>query len=310
MKKQTNFWSRFITYQSERFPIVGHGLMITAFTFSAISYSRISRGMEGFIDLHDFLIGIFTAFTLFLLLRIFDEFKDQKEDAKYRPYLPVPRGLVSLEELKRLGYLIATIQVGIIILFQPKMLSLYLLVIGYMLLMSVEFFVPKWLKKKQLIYITSHMLIVPLIDLYSSGLDWRQGSSGGFHFGIIWFMLVSYINGLVIEFGRKIRVPATEEEGVVSYSKMYGTRTAAIIWLILLISTALLAIGAANFAGYGYLSLFITMTCCVFCAIPALLFIKNPTKKMSINISHAASIWTGLMYLSLGAIPMIKNMLL
>jgi 4-hydroxybenzoate polyprenyltransferase len=157
------FVSRFLIYQKERFPFIAHGLMISAFTFSAVSYSRICRGESGFISWSDLIIGIFATITLFFLVRIFDEFKDQADDAKYRKYLPVPRGLISLKELKIIGLIVAVIQVSTIAIFQTEMLYLYLLVLVYLMLMGVEFFVPEWLKKRHLIYITSHMVIIPLI---------------------------------------------------------------------------------------------------------------------------------------------------
>ena len=40
------------------------------------------------------------TFLQFLMVRIVDEFKDYEEDCKYRPYRPVPRGLIKLKELK------------------------------------------------------------------------------------------------------------------------------------------------------------------------------------------------------------------
>jgi 4-hydroxybenzoate polyprenyltransferase len=282
--------------------------MITAFTFSAISYSRICRAAEGFIGLQDFLIGIFTCFSYFLLLRIFDEFKDQEEDALYRTYLPVPRGLVTLTELKYLGFIIAAIQLSIILLFQVEMLGLYVIIMVYLLLMAKEFFVPQWLKKRQIAYITSHMMIIPLIDLYSSGLDWEIGGHNS-HFGIAWFMLVSFINGLVLEIGRKIRTKESEEEGVVSYTKLYGTNKAIWIWLGLITATLISVMGAMVYAGYGLKPMMIIPCIYVLCIAPAISFKLKPTIKKSKLIEIASGIWTVLMYLSLGAIPMIKNLI-
>ena len=306
MENSQALYKRLNTYQKERFPILAHGLMITAFTFSAISYSRICRGVEGFISMKDFLIGILTTFTLFLLVRIFDEFKDQEEDAKYRIYLPVPRGLVTLNELKTVGCVVALTQISILAFFQTKMLFLWGVVLAYLLLMSKEFFVADWLKKRQIIYITSHMMIIPLIDLYSSGLDWLLGNDK-LHAGVAWFMAVSFVNGIVLEFGRKIRTTESEEEGVVSYTKLYGTKKAVVIWLGLLFTTMLLAIGAASYAGYGNLAIVILLSFFAICSAPGFAFIINPTIKKSKYIEYASGIWTALMYLSLGAIPMLKT---
>ena len=126
MEQNTHsFFVRFYIYQKERFPFVGYIILIGVFTFSAISYSRICRGENGFIDWKHYLIGIITTFTLFFLVRIFDEFKDKEEDAKYRKYLPVPRGLISLKELRWVGILVALIQLFLILFFQKEMILLY-----------------------------------------------------------------------------------------------------------------------------------------------------------------------------------------
>ncbi|MDQ6763693.1 MAG: hypothetical protein M3015_13830, partial [Bacteroidota bacterium] len=99
-ENSSSFFTRFYAYQKERFPFLAHGLLVASFSFSAISYSRICRGASGFVSASTFLMGIFITITLFFLVRIFDEFKDAEDDAKYRSELPVPRGLVSLHELK------------------------------------------------------------------------------------------------------------------------------------------------------------------------------------------------------------------
>ncbi len=300
-----SFLARFWIYQKERFPFIAHGLLIAAFTFSAVSYSRICRGQEGFIHWQDYAIGVFATVTLFFLVRIFDEFKDKDDDAKYRTYLPVPRGLISLKELKYIGIVVGVLQIAMIAILQPRMLYLYLLVIGYLMLMGVEFFVPNWLKKRQILYITSHMVIIPLIDIYASGLDWLLGDDSP-HWGLAWFFAVSYMNGLVLEFGRKLRTPETEEEGVVSYTGLYGTSGGTRIWIGLMFVTMLLAMGASHYAGFGDMSYVILSIIFVVCALPGFLFLKKPTKKLTKFMEYSSALWTILMYLSLGAIPMLK----
>ena len=118
--------------------------MIGAFSFSAVSYSRICRGAKGFIEMPVFIAGVFTTLSLFLLVRIFDEFKDHEDDIKYRKYLPVPRGLISLKELFYIGAVVVVLQVAVNLYF-PKMFLIYLVVIGYLCLMGKEFFIAEWL---------------------------------------------------------------------------------------------------------------------------------------------------------------------
>ena len=159
------FFRRFYIYQKERFPLLGHGLLVAAFSFSAISYSRICRGAEGFVDAKTFAVGVFTTISLFLLVRIFDEFKDAEDDARFRKELPVPRGLITFRELALTGILVAIAQILVNLIFFPKMLWIYAAVVGYLSLMGKEFFVAEWLKKHQFWYVTSHMFIIPLIDI-------------------------------------------------------------------------------------------------------------------------------------------------
>ncbi len=142
------FLKRFLIYQKERFPFVGYIFLVGAFSFSAISFSRICRGAEGFIELFPFLVCVYNTVTLFFLVRIFDEFKDHEEDMLYRKYLPVPRGIISLNELKWVGFIIAGSQIIINAIFFPTMLPLYFFVIGYLLLMGKEFFIGDLAEKK------------------------------------------------------------------------------------------------------------------------------------------------------------------
>lgn len=311
MKQQINkapFLIRFIQYQNERFPIIVHGLLISIFTFSAISYSRICRGAAGFISMKDFLVGIFATVSLFFLVRIFDEFKDREDDARFRSYLPVPRGLISLKELRNVGLVTAALQLIVLIWFQPRMLWLYMIVIGYLLLMGVEFFVPQWLKARQIIYVTSHMFIIPLVDVYSTGLDWGLEDATP-SLGLLFFFAVSYMNGLVLEFGRKIRAPHKEEEGVVSYTGMYGTKGGTMVWLGTLLVTLIISLIASGFAGYGILGYGILIGFFILCAIPAILFLQNHTESRSKMIEYASGLWTAAMYLTLGGVPMLNQLL-
>jgi len=117
------------------------------------------------------------------------------------------------------------------------------------------------------------------------------------------------MNGLALEFGRKIRTPESEEVGVVSYTGLYGTKRAVVYWLILLTATLLLAIGAMLYANYGMIGLVIVSIIYVLTTLPALSFIQKPTVKKSKLIELSSVIWTALMYLSLGGIPMLKAML-
>lgn len=300
-------WKRLYIYQKERFPLAGHGLLVTAFSFSAVAYSRICRGADGFVAWKTFLLGIFTTVSLFLLVRIFDEFKDAREDALYRKELPVPRGLVSLKELRNIGIIIVSLQILLNGIFFPEMLLLYGMALGYLLLMSREFFVADWLKRHQFWYVVSHMLIIPLIDIYASGLDWMlEGVSAPA--GLLFFFAVSFMSGIVLEIGRKIKAPEQESEGVLTYSAMLGPVKSVLLWLGTLTLSLVLSITAAIYAGYGITGTVVLSLIYVLCCIPALSYLKYKSPKSGKLVEGASAAWTIAMYLTLGGIPMIEKL--
>src|SRR5262249_2400864 len=111
-------------------------------------------------------------------------------------------------------------------------------------LMSKEFFVGEWLKRHPVIYLISHMVIIPLVDFYATACDWWPAGQSMPH-GLGWFVAASYSNGIVIEIGRKIRAPADEELGVNTYSAIWGPVTAVLAWLGAMLTTAICATLAA-----------------------------------------------------------------
>src|ERR1043166_1055778 len=105
--------NRWWIYQRERFPIFAHGPLIAAFSASAVSYSALLRGANAAPAAASYIVAFFVSLGSFVLLRIADEFKDAEEDARFRPYRPVPRGLVTLRELAQVGVGIACVQLAL-----------------------------------------------------------------------------------------------------------------------------------------------------------------------------------------------------
>lgn len=299
---------RLLTYMSERFPIFKHGIIIAIFTFSAIGYSRILSEETTFILWYQYLLGFLVVFNSFLLLRISDEFKDIEEDRKYRPYLPVPRGLVSLKELAILGIALIIINSLVIALFQIELVFIYAGIVLLLILMRYEFFIGHLLSRNRVIYTLSHMFIIPALDLYASALDWKLEGTG-FHNALLWFLTVSYLNGVVLEFGRKIESKNEEEQGVPTYSKIFGQKGAAVAWILAMLITLIFALFAANAASFSLIGLLLLIFFFLICAIPGLLFYRRPDQKNAKKIELFSGIWTALMYLHLGGFPIIYELL-
>ncbi len=302
-----SFLKRFLIYQKERFPLVQNSMFLAAFSFSAISYSRICRGEEGFVQMKLFVSAAITTITLFFLLRIADEFKDREEDAKYRPHLPVPRGLISFKELKIMAIITLVIQIIINVILTPKMLIWLLIPQFFFLLMLKEFFISKWLKKNWSIYVLSHMFFFPAIDIYSSGMDWYMEGPGYAPFGMFFFFLVSYMNGIVWEIGRKIKTKEEEEHN--SYTKLYGTRRAVWIWITSISVAYIFSLMAAYYVNFGWLGAFILSFIYLSSLVYGIIFLFHRTAKLSKLIEMASGSWGLFMYLTLGALPMLIQLL-
>jgi 4-hydroxybenzoate polyprenyltransferase len=296
--------ARWWIYQRERFPIFAHGPLIAAFSFSAVSFSSLLRGHVQLPTAGTALVAFCTAFLFFLQLRIADEFKDFEDDSRYRPYRPVPRGLVTLRELGAVAVGGALIQLGLALWLDPPLLLLLAVAWTYLALMSKEFFVSEWLKAHPITYLVSHMVIIPLVDLYATACDWLP-AAGLPPRGLIWFLVVSYFNGIVIEIGRKIRTPEDEEHGVDTYTALWGTRRAVFAWLGAMLVTAACAATAA-----ALIDFFLPVACILgilllTAAAIATAFLSRPARRRAKLIEAFSGIWTLLMYLSLGAVPLL-----
>jgi hypothetical protein len=236
------FW-RLYQYQRERFPLLATALLVGALTLASFSFARALRLQPGEVaaDPSWLLVGaaFFCVLGFFFQLRVADEFKDYPEDLAHRPYRPVPRGLVTLRELAVAAAIVAAGQASVALLLTPALLGPLLLVWAYMGLMRVEFFAPAWLKTHPLLYLLSHMVILPLIIFFITACDWLVARSSPPP-GLGWLLGLSFANGVVFELGRKIRTTQDEEPGVETYSALWGPERAVGVWLAAMTVAALI----------------------------------------------------------------------
>ncbi len=302
--------NRWWVYQRERFPLLGHAPLVAAFSFSAVAYSSLLRGEAALPPFSSWFVAFLTSLAFFLQLRIADEFKDFEDDSRYRPYRPVPRGLVMLRELGVVGGLLALMQLLLALWLHPPLIVFLVATWVYLGLMSREFFMRDWLKARPVTYLWTHMLIMPLIDLYATACDWLVASGTRFQSfavpdGLHWFLIVSFFNGIVIEIGRKVRAPQDEETGVETYSALWGRRRALVVWLGALLATACCAMLAAwqiDFVGPVVTVLLLLLSVAAFAAWHFLKHLKPGAGK---RFEYIAGAWTLCMYLSLGAAPLL-----
>lgn len=294
---------RFWTYQKERFPVFAHGLLIAAFSSCAVSYSALLTGGNT-PAWQAYLVAFVTCFLFFLQLRIADEFKDAEEDAQFRPYRPVPRGLVTLRELGAVFALAAAIQLALALWYFPALAIVLVIAWGYLTLMSVEFFARDWLKARPITYLWTHMFIMPIVDFYATACDWLPRGEKPV-LGLAFFLAASFCNGLLIEVGRKLRQPADEEKGVPTYSKLWGVRGGSWTWWIILVVTAGLGLASAALIGFFAVPA-IVFSLCVVLAFP----LTHRFRSNGLNgkaIENFTGLWTLALYLCLGLIPLLAR---
>lgn len=291
---------RFWIYQRERFPLAAHGPLIACFSFCALSYSAQLRGARP--GLAPVLVAFASCLCSFLHLRIADEFKDADEDRRFRPYRPVPRGLVKLRELGGIWFATAVLQAVLALALDVRLLGILLLTWAYLGLMTREFFVRAWLKARPVTYLWTHMLIMPLIDLYATSCDWVPAGTG-LPRGLFWFLAVSFFNGVTIELGRKLRAPADEERGVETYTFLWGRPRAVGVWLGALFTTAAVALLAAHRIGFLVPAAVLLAAVPVLALAAGLRFLREPVTVRARRLETLTGLWTMILYLTLGAAP-------
>ncbi len=292
---------RWWIYQRERFPVLKHGILVAVFSSAAVTYSAGVRQASP--RLGSLLVAFGVSFCFFLQLRLADEFKDYADDCRYRPYRPVPRGLIQRRELAGLGLLTLGLQLGLTWGLSGRLAIALLLVWLYLAAMSLEFGCRDWLKAHPVLYMLSHLGIVPAIALYGTACDWLVAGEG-VPPGVLWFVLASAANGAVIEFGRKIRAPADEEPGVETYSALWGRGRALALWWGALLLGAIAALAAAApRQAFGLVAL--VAGCGVALAGWGAWRGWRYPQKVAATVETLSAVWTLAIYLSLGLLPML-----
>lgn len=241
----------FKIYLDERFPARKNSFFVLMFTLSAYVYTGLLYnmkilGMTGNdpdripMPLHKVIPLFIIILMFFFQLRLTDEFKDYEEDLKYRPYRPVQQGIITLKTLRNIGIVTVIMQIISAFLINPKILVYMSFVWIYMFLMAKEFFIKEWLTKRIVIYALSHVVIMIFINLViikaAEFIMTAQGTPGlpdsiisKIYAGIVPFLMLGYLNGMVLEIGRKTRKSDEEEHGVETYSKLWGRKKAVYI---------------------------------------------------------------------------------
>ena len=330
----------FKIYLNERFPLGKNSIFVLIFTLSGYIYTgllynskiikptlskevnRVLLFWDKEIDKvsiiwYKFLPLFIIIFMFFFQLRITDEFKDYEEDLKYRPYRPVQRGVISLKALGKIGIATIIIQIILAHVINPKLIYFMLLVWFYMFLMTKEFFIKNWLTERILIYALSHVVIMIFITLVivkgtgyileSHFLETLYLSvekyGKNIFMGLIPLFTLNYLNGIVLEIGRKTRRADEEEHGVQTYSKLWGKKKAVVILSLLFAVEYFLVILGLSYTYEKYF-LFSGLVLLIILIISIYFMIKFLKKDLSGKIVESVSgLWIVFSSMGMGLLP-------
>lgn len=159
--------NRWAIYISERFPLGVYFLLSLLFSVSSFILSSHVTQNEKLFNWNSFPF-VFAPFSILVIfffgLRLMDEKKDYHKDVIAHPERPLPRGLISLQEVDQI--LMLYWLVAIILIFS---LSLFGFIVGgsicgfiflFQYLMYREFWIGEWLNDHPFWVAVSHQIIV------------------------------------------------------------------------------------------------------------------------------------------------------
>ena len=220
---------RYFIFMKERFGLIGSSFMITLFVLA--HYGLVYIKSDLVIETHLLFAVILGSIIFFVKLRLYDEIKDYEVDLIQNPDRPLPRGLVTRDELKE--GIEKRIMIESILFYGAgiEAFSSILLAIAYSLLMYKEFFIGKYIRPHLTTYATSHTIVTFFLSLaifsaFTQSFIWNLDGE------YIFFSLMSWLLFNIFELGRKMYQPFEERDQVESYSKVWTRPGATLLVLI------------------------------------------------------------------------------
>lgn len=291
-------------YQRERFPLAAMATLALLLAAAATLFSARLQGAP-LPAANALCAAAASVFLVFIQMRVLDEFKDCEDDARYRPYRPVPRGLVSLAELR--GVLIAASagMIAIALAVDARLLWLLAALWGYLLLMAVEFFAPDWLRARHFAYLVSHIPFGGLVALYASAFEWLPRGVQP-HPALLLLAAAVLSDSTLLEIGRKIRAPLDEETGVATYSRVWGRTRATLAWLASFALLLIFGLLAAHATGDGASFALLMAPLGLVAALCALRYLRRPENAKAFEpVSGIASL---ALFTALGPLPVLLSL--
>lgn len=247
---------RLYQYQWERFPVVV--VLLTSIVVLGSSLAIV----DARVSLWQLIVGFVTLVLFPFHMRLFDELKDSEHDKKHYPNRPIPRGLISLQEVKRVLLFVIAGEILINLWWGLTAFFALLVALIYSGLAAKEFFIRSWLRKHFFAYLGLHQLqlafVIPyLYLLFGAELNLNNNILIA-HFLMVFTLL------FLLEWARKMRREEDENVSRDTYSARLGRIGSTFVYdLLATISTGLFVfISRTVFLGgevWGWLALGIVL---------------------------------------------------
>ena len=223
------------TFARERFQIPA--VLIFGMAQSASAQYVVSSTL----DWLGLAISVAGISVLLVIMRMMDELKDLDKDRIAHPTRPLPRGLISPEEVRSglriaIGLLlVASVFIGL--LRNPIAGVLLSLSVGYSLLMYREFFAPDLLGARPFSYAVTHQIIIVPIYAFATATALPDAA---FTQPVLWFAATGLGASFAMEVCRKLDPDAHPVLG--TYLTVAGQGRTAV--------AVLASVGLATYAAY------------------------------------------------------------
>jgi len=244
-----NLLKRFNTYQKERFPLV---ILVATTTAVVLSSNAVTLSSLSPVS---FLAAFFAGLLYLFHIRVIDEIRDNQHDNTYHLSRPIPRGVISLKELKTLDAVGVGVFLVIAFLFGKLTLLIGVVALLYTYLAGKEFFLGEIIRAKFFIYNAVNLVQMVLLQFFVYSLfsnTWYKGN-------LVWIhLLFIFINAILLEVLRKIKIEPEESIGHDTYSWHIGFKRslatflafafisyATFLWILLKNSIAVIPISVS-----------------------------------------------------------------
>jgi 4-hydroxybenzoate polyprenyltransferase len=218
------FLKRFNVYQKERFPFV---VLLSTTIAVALSSSTVTGENT---DWEKIIAASIIGLAYLFHIRVIDEIRDRDHDIIYYPNRPIPRGIISLSELKLMDWCAMGIIIFIAIESNALAASLASLCLIYSFFASKEFFLEAKIKSKFFFYNAINLLQMIFLQFLVYSLffpEWYEITIVWIH----WLFIVANI--ILLEVLRKIKIAKEESLGKDTYSWHLGFKRSLFFFLVI-----------------------------------------------------------------------------